>query len=125
MIDSYETEIEGDFKGQSPLGEGSVVKTARDEPRGKAFPRLGLPTGKQSSQCFALLYLDGIDRFIKEKLRVKFYVRYMDDMILLVSEKADARRILDSERLEEEKKNLHLNHKSCNNPIKNGIEYLG
>ena len=85
----------------------------------------GLPMGNQSSQCFALLYLDGIDRFIKEKLRVKFYVRYMDDMILLVSEKAEARRILDSVRLEVEKENLLLNHKSCIIPVKNGVEFLG
>lgn len=35
----------------------------------------GLPMGNQSSQCFALLYLDRIDRIIKEKLRVKHYVR--------------------------------------------------
>ena len=37
--------------------------------------------GNQSSQCFALLYLDRVDRLIKEELRTKAYVRYMDDMI--------------------------------------------
>ncbi len=35
--------------------------------------------GNQSSQWFALYYLDRLDRFIKERLKVKYYVRYMDD----------------------------------------------
>lgn len=30
----------------------------------------GLPMGNQTSQCFALLYLSDVDRFIKERLRV-------------------------------------------------------
>lgn len=44
---------------------------------------IGLPLGNQSSQWFALFYLNKIDRLIKEELRVKFYIRYMDDMILM------------------------------------------
>lgn len=43
----------------------------------------GLPMGNQSSQWFALYYLDRLDRLIKEKLRIKGYVRYMDDGILI------------------------------------------
>lgn len=125
VIDSY-CNGTGDFKGLCPLGEGGVVKTAvQAEPRGKAFPQKGLPMGNQSSQCFALLYLDRIDRFIKERLRVKFYVRYMDDMILLVSERTEARQILESVRLEVEKEKLLLNPKSCIIPVKNGVEFLG
>lgn len=58
--------------------------------------------GNQSSQCFALLYLDRIDRIIKERLRVKHYVRYMDDMILLVPDKATARSCLECIRREVE-----------------------
>ena len=34
--------------------------------------------GNQSSQWFALLYLNKIDHYIKEQLRIKCYVRYMD-----------------------------------------------
>lgn len=39
---------------------------------------VGLPIGNQTSQWFGLYYLDEIDRLIKEKLRIKYYVRYMD-----------------------------------------------
>lgn len=38
----------------------------------------GLALGNQSSQWFALYYLDKIDRLIKEELQIKSYVRYMD-----------------------------------------------
>ncbi|MDR1623187.1 MAG: hypothetical protein LBS00_12545 [Synergistaceae bacterium] len=39
--------------------------------------------GNQTSQLFALYYLDPLDRLVKERLRVKRYTRYMDDMVLL------------------------------------------
>lgn len=42
----------------------------------------GLPIGSLTSQHFANFYLGWFDRFVKESLRVKGYVRYMDDMIL-------------------------------------------
>ena len=48
---------------------------------------IGLPIGNQTSQWFGLFYLNSIDRLIKEKLRIKYYVRYMDDMILLHHDK--------------------------------------
>lgn len=85
----------------------------------------GIPMGNQSSQCFALLYLDRIDRFIKEKLRVKFYVRYMDDMILLVKNRERARAIFEAVKTEIEKEKIELNPKSSIYPCKNGIEFLG
>ena len=38
----------------------------------------GLPIGNMSSQIFAIFYLNDLDHFIKEKLRIKCYIRYMD-----------------------------------------------
>ncbi|HCA30627.1 MAG TPA: reverse transcriptase [Ruminococcaceae bacterium] len=43
----------------------------------------GLPIGNVTSQWLANFYLQGLDHYIKEQLRAKYYVRYMDDMILL------------------------------------------
>ncbi len=34
-----------------------------------------------TSQILAVYYLNDLDHFIKEKLRIKSYVRYMDDFI--------------------------------------------
>ena len=43
---------------------------------------MGLPIGSLTSQHFANFYLGWFDRFAKESLQVRGYVRYMDDMIL-------------------------------------------
>ncbi|HRD81059.1 MAG TPA: reverse transcriptase domain-containing protein [Saprospiraceae bacterium] len=48
----------------------------------EASPERGVPIGNLSSQYFANHYLTGLDRFIKQELRVKAYVRYMDDLVL-------------------------------------------
>jgi RNA-directed DNA polymerase len=47
----------------------------------------GLPIGNLTSQYFANHYLSVLDHYIKEKLRVKRYVRYMDDMVLWSNDK--------------------------------------
>lgn len=45
-------------------------------------PGRGLPIGNLTSQHFANAYLDRLDRFVKEEMRVACYVRYMDDFVL-------------------------------------------
>ena len=42
----------------------------------------GLPIGNLTSQHFANCYLAPLDRFIKESLRCRAYVRYMDDFVI-------------------------------------------
>ena len=42
----------------------------------------GLPIGNLTSQFFANVYLDGLDHFVKERLRCRGYVRYVDDFAL-------------------------------------------
>ncbi len=85
----------------------------------------GLPMGNQTSQCFALLYLDEVDKFIKHNLKIKRYVRYMDDMILLSSDKLTAKALLDKIKGEIVKQDVLVNRKSQIAHIKNGIEFLG
>ncbi len=86
---------------------------------------VGLPMGNQSSQNFALLYLDVVDRFIKEQLRIKFYVRYMDDMILLVESKNRARKVFQLVSNVIQAQNVEVNPKSGYFPVSRGIEFLG
>ena len=52
----------------------------------------GLPIGNQTSQWFALYYLDPMDRLIKEKMQIKHCVRYMDDGILIHESKEVLRK---------------------------------
>lgn len=61
--------------------------------------RRGLPIGNLTSQCFANIYLSGFDHFIKEQLRVKKYLRYVDDFALFSDDKEflmDARKAIEA-----------------------------
>jgi RNA-directed DNA polymerase len=42
-----------------------------------------MPIGNLTSQIFANIYLNELDRFVKHKLKVKYYLRYGDDFILV------------------------------------------
>jgi RNA-directed DNA polymerase len=44
---------------------------------------IGLPLGNLSSQFFANIYLHELDFFVKQKLGVKYYIRYVDDFVIL------------------------------------------
>jgi RNA-directed DNA polymerase len=48
----------------------------------EASPGRGVPIGNLTSQYFANHYLSGLDHYIKERLGIEAYVRYMDDMVL-------------------------------------------
>jgi len=47
----------------------------------------GLPIGNYTSQWFSNFFLQGLDHHIKELLKVKYYIRYVDDLVLLGSNK--------------------------------------
>lgn len=58
------------------------------------MPGRGLPIGNLTSQHFANFYLGEIDHFIKDHLRVKGYVRYMDDFISFANDKDTLHELL-------------------------------
>ena len=47
----------------------------------------GMPIGNLTSQFFANVYLNELDYFIKHKLKAKYYIRYVDDFVILHSNK--------------------------------------
>lgn len=51
---------------------------------------LGVPIGNLLSQLYALIYLDPLDHFVKREMKVKNYVRYVDDFILWCDTRAQA-----------------------------------
>ena len=46
-------------------------------------PGKGLPLGNVTSQLFANVYLNELDQYVKHTLKIKYYVRYCDDFIIL------------------------------------------
>lgn len=86
----------------------------------------GLPLGNQTSQWFAIYYLDPLDRLIKEKLRIKYYERYMDDLILIHHDKEYLKKCLVQIReFANNALKLEFNDKTQIFPLKNGITFLG
>jgi len=86
----------------------------------------GLPIGNLTSQFFANVYLDALDQFVKRRLRVRYYLRYCDDIVLLSKDKKDLKQ------WEEEIKfflahrlRLQLNERRKLRPISDGIDFLG
>lgn len=65
------------FKDKAVIGlfDGIIASYA-------TLPGKGVPIGNLTSQYFANHYLAPLDHFIKEDLRVRRYVRYMDDFVL-------------------------------------------
>lgn len=55
----------------------------------------GVPIGNYTSQWFANFYLTSLDYYIKEELKVKYYIRYMDDMVLFSNNKKELHKIKD------------------------------
>jgi len=87
---------------------------------------VGIPIGNYTSQYFANIYLNELDHYIKEKLHIKFYVRYMDDFILLVETKEEAKeKKRQIEKYLRENLKLELNHKSNYYPSALGVDFCG
>ena len=47
----------------------------------------GMPLGNLTSQFFANVYLNELDQFVKHKLKAKYYIRYVDDFLILHDDK--------------------------------------
>ncbi len=87
----------------------------------------GLPIGNLSSQFFANVYLNELDQFVKHPLKVRHYIRYCDDSVLLHEE--EERLMKWKEEIGEflkDKLKLELNgRRQKSGPISNGIDFLG
>jgi len=55
---------------------------------------VGLPLGNLTSQLFVNIYMNGFDQFVKHKLKVKYYVRYADDFVILSEDRESLNNVL-------------------------------
>ena len=87
----------------------------------------GMPLGNLTSQFFANVYLNELDQFVKHKLKAKFYIRYVDDFVILHPQ----RETLDNYKAEiikflKHSLNINLHpQKSRVILLKQGIPFLG
>jgi|GEM_PF-465933 len=87
----------------------------------------GIPIGNLLSQLFANVYLNELDIFVKDKLGIKYYVRYVDDFVILEKDKFNLNKIVfkikdflrDKLYLKLEDRKIQINK------IKFGIDFIG
>ncbi|MBI2148154.1 hypothetical protein HYU23_00590 [Candidatus Woesearchaeota archaeon] len=88
---------------------------------------VGIPLGNLTSQFFANVYLNELDYFIKHKLRIKYYIRYVDDFVIFHKNKKFLeyyKKEINLFLINELKLELHPN-KSNIVPLRKGVNFLG
>lgn len=101
------------------------IQFEEGKPECKEF-KVGIPIGNYTSQFFANIYMNELDQYIKHELRVKYYVRYMDDGILVLESKQKAKEVLEKiEKFVNEKLDLELNKKTSYFPLRVGVMFCG
>lgn len=87
---------------------------------------VGMPIGNLTSQMFANLYLNELDQYAKHSLRLKYYIRYMDDVIILHPDKKYLAQIKEEiEVFLNQNLLLSLNNKTAIRPCSMGIDFVG
>ena len=88
--------------------------------------RRGLPIGNQTSQFFANVYLDGLDHFVQQDLRVPAYIRYVDDLLVFAQEKTFLHQARQAVGEYCETLRLRLHPRKCYlSPVATGFTFLG
>lgn len=112
-----------EMKNISEKEKNKIIKDIDSIPECKLG--VSLPIGNLSSQTLAVLYLNEMDYYIKEKLKVKFYLRYQDDGVLISEDKNFLKECL--KKLEKiiKKYKLEFNNKTRMYKLTSGFEFLG
>jgi len=87
----------------------------------------GLPLGNLTSQLLVNIYMNEFDQFVKRELKVKYYIRYADDFVVLSSDKTELEELLPkiSHFLNESLKlSLHPD-KVFIKTVASGVDFLG
>ncbi len=86
----------------------------------------GLPIGNLTSQFWANVYLNELDTFVKHTLRCRYYVRYVDDLIVFGHDKAELHRVREQIAGFLERLRLRLHpRKQRVYPVTTGVDFLG
>ncbi|MBQ2659546.1 hypothetical protein IJF85_01040 [Candidatus Saccharibacteria bacterium] len=115
--------VEKTFRKQLPP---EIHKMACEVMRGQYSGEVGYLPGSQMIQIAGISVLNGLDHFIKERLRIKLYTRYMDDFILIHENKEYLEKCREEIVKQLEPMGFELHPKKTRiYSIKEGIKYLG
>jgi len=96
------------------------------ETRGNLIHK-GIPLGNLTSQFFANIYLNELDYFVKNTLRAKYYIRYVDDFVILHKSKIQLelwKNEIDNFLIEKLRLQLHPDKSKIIN-LSRGIDFVG
>jgi len=87
----------------------------------------GMPLGNLTSQFFANVYLNELDQFAKHKLKAKYYIRYVDDFVILHKNKKFLQEAINQiEKFIRKELALELHPNKCKIiDLKDGSDFLG
>ncbi len=113
LIDSFKTDSSYDHLfGESTLYRQTSAK--------------GMPIGNLTSQLFANIFLNDFDHWVKEALRVRMFVRYVDDMVILGNSREELHTIGEQITAKLASMGLIIHpHKTRLAPASAGIPFLG
>ena len=111
---------------QRVISDPDVIWLWRRIMRGYGFAGgVGLPVGALTSQLTANIVLDQVDHCAKDAAGEPFYLRYMDDMVVICRDKEHARAALDLIGDTCARLKLRLNPKSHYAPWQRGLDFCG
>ena len=86
---------------------------------------VGMPIGNLTSQLFANIYLNEMDQYAKHQMRIHYYIRYMDDIIILHQDKEELANFRDEiADFLRDNLQLDLNKKTAIRPVALGVDFV-
>lgn len=118
----------GHYIGHSsrPFGLPEGVKSPAEISDEEMLWDKGIAIGGGLSHMYGNMYLDPLDQLMKRQERVKYYIRYMDDIVILSDSKEELHRHQRTvtEYLRDEL-HLRLNERTAIRPADHGVEFVG
>jgi RNA-directed DNA polymerase len=88
--------------------------------------RKGIPIGNLLSQLFSNIYLNELDYFVKHKLGIRYYLRYVDDFLIIVEFNNELKLIFEIKKFLSKELFLKLENKKIQiNKISFGVDFVG
>ena len=85
----------------------------------------GLPIGNYLSQYLGNLYLSYLDHYVKEVIKVKYYFRYCDDIVILGVDKDELESAIQAIKYKLKELNLEVKVGTKVRPLTTGLDFLG
>lgn len=87
----------------------------------------GIPLGNVTSQDFANIYLNELDQYAMRYLGIRYYVRYMDDVVAILPNREEAKKcVISMQNFIEERLNMQVNPKKTQIfPLRQGVNAYG